>query len=337
MRLMRSAGAILLGFILFTGISATQQTVAQPPKPIGKMVDLGGHRLHVNCAGKGSPTVVFENGFDEFSFDWILVQSKVAEFTRACSYDRPGYAWSDPGPKPRTFAQINLELRDALSMLGERGPYVLVGHSFGGPAVRNFAILYPGDVIGIVFVDGVSEDSRFSMWKKAVLMRSGAQGKVVPPPHEAMLPTDKPQLPSPADPSKAEPIEPPFDRLPPDIQNLHLWAHSQLALGDAEEGERTWSPEYFQRWHDAPQSARLGSIPLIVLSREKGGYDDSLDIPGVLLEAERRQLQEHLAALSTRGKQTYVASGHNMQLEAPAAVVQAIRDVIAGSRNSSHP
>src|SRR5690242_4801294 len=89
------------------------------PKPLGKMVDLGGHRLHVNCTGKGRPTVVVENGLGDFSFDWILVQSRVSEFTRICAYDRAGYAWSDPGPKPRTFAQINLELRDALSKLGE--------------------------------------------------------------------------------------------------------------------------------------------------------------------------------------------------------------------------
>src|ERR1700691_5597255 len=79
------------------------------PEPLGKLVDLGGHRLHVNCTGNGSPTVVVENGLGDFSFDWILVQSRVARFTRICTYDRAGYAWSDPGPKPRTFSQLNLE------------------------------------------------------------------------------------------------------------------------------------------------------------------------------------------------------------------------------------
>jgi pimeloyl-ACP methyl ester carboxylesterase len=102
------------------------------PKPPGRLADLGGHRLHVNCTGKGSPTVVVETGLGDFSFDWVLVQSRVSAFARICTYDRAGYAWSDPGPKPRTFSQLNLELRDALSKLGEPGPFVLVGHSYGG-------------------------------------------------------------------------------------------------------------------------------------------------------------------------------------------------------------
>jgi pimeloyl-ACP methyl ester carboxylesterase len=81
-----------------------------------------------------------------------------------------------PGPAPRTFDQINLELHDAMAKLGEHGPFVLVGHSFGGPIVRNFARLYPDQVAGIVFLDAVSEDQRFEMWHKAVLMRDGAKG-----------------------------------------------------------------------------------------------------------------------------------------------------------------
>src|ERR1700686_2826857 len=76
------------------------------PKPPGRLVDLGGHKLHVNCTGKGTPTVVIENGLGDFSFDWILVQGKVSSFSRVCTYDRAGYAWSDPGPQPRTFAQL---------------------------------------------------------------------------------------------------------------------------------------------------------------------------------------------------------------------------------------
>src|SRR5437868_6323769 len=80
------------------------------PEASGKLVDLGGHRLHVNCTGRGAPTVVVENGLGDFSFDWALVQTRAARFTRICTYDRGGYAWSDLGPMPRTFAQVNLEL-----------------------------------------------------------------------------------------------------------------------------------------------------------------------------------------------------------------------------------
>ncbi len=335
MRLMRKVGALLLAFISMVGVGRAQQSSSEQPKPLGTMVDLGGHRLHVYCTGKGSPTVVLESGFEEFTFDWILVQSKLEKFTRVCSYDRAGYAWSDPGPLPRTFAQINLELHDALSKLGEPGPYVLVGHSYGGPVVRNFALTYPREVAGVVFLDGASEDGRFSMWHKAVLFRSGAKGNAIPAPHEEMLASDKPTLPAPS--SKVEPLDPPFDRLPPDIQKLHLWAQSQPALGKAEESERTWSPEYFQQWHDHPQVGAFGSIPLIVLTRAEGGYDDSLDIPGAQLEAERKETQARLALLSKNGKNILVSSGHNMQVEAPEVVVKAIRDVIAAAPASSNP
>jgi pimeloyl-ACP methyl ester carboxylesterase len=306
---------------------ALQETAAPKPQPRGKLVDLGGHRLHIDCRGKGAPTVIVENGFEEFSFDWALVQSRVANSNRICTYDRAGYAWSDPGPAPRTFDQINLELHDALAKLGERPPFVLVGHAFGGPIVRNFALLYPKDVAAIVFVDAVSEDQRFEMWHKAVLMRDGAKGSSIPPPHEAILPSDKLADSPYFNPANAQKIEPPFDRLSPDLQALHVWAQSQRSLAAAEENERTWSPEYFAKWHDHPQSNPLGSVPLLVLTREVGGFHD-LDIPATQQEAERKANQLRLAGLSTRSEQRIVDSGEDMQVEAPDAVVQAIQDVL---------
>src|ERR1700733_13598567 len=185
--LVASAGTfkllLYLGAIPLCAYILSAQT-APAPEPTGKLVDLGTHKLHVNCTGNGSPTVVVENGLGDFSFDWILVQTRVAGFTRVCTYDRAGYAWSDPGPKPRTFAQINLELHDALEKLGERGPFVLIGHAIGGPIVRNYATTYSNQVVGVIFVDGVSEDDRFEMWKRAVLMRDGAKGRTVPSPRE---------------------------------------------------------------------------------------------------------------------------------------------------------
>src|SRR4029077_7273056 len=143
-------------------------------------------KLHLNCQGSGRPTVVVENGLGDFSFDWVLVAARVSRFTRICTYDRAGYAWSDPGPKPRSFAQLNLELRDALAGLGERPPFVLVGHSFGGPVVRSFAGAYPDRVAGMVLVDSVFEDQRVPIQGKAVRLRDGATGKPIPSPREEM-------------------------------------------------------------------------------------------------------------------------------------------------------
>jgi pimeloyl-ACP methyl ester carboxylesterase len=304
------------------------------PKPLGQMVDLGGHRLHVNCSGHGSPTVVIENGFDEYSFDWIFAQSRVAHFTRVCTYDRAGYAWSERGPKPRTFAQINLELRDALARLGETIPFVLVGHSFGGPAVRNFALMYPKLVAGIVFVDAASEEQRYTMGNKAILLRDGATGRVIAEAREQMLASDQ-RRPLASLPPAETTIDPPFDRLPQKIQKLHMWADSQPAMHDAEESERTWSPEYFKQWYETSQAGSLGSIPLIVLMRAEGGYGNDLDISAFQLETERKQAHAHLAALSTHGKLQIVHSGHNMQVEAPVAVSQAIQNVVVAARKRS--
>lgn len=206
---------IVTAAVFLSWPAIAQPGAAAAPQFPGTMVDLGGHRLHIDCRGIGVPVVIVENGFDEFSFDWALVQTRVEQFTRICTYDRAGYAWSDPGPAPRTFDQINLELHEALAKLGEHGPFVLVGHSFGGPIVRNFARLYPDQVAGIVFLDAVSEDQRFEMWHKAVLMRDGAKGKVIPQPHEAILSTDKlPDSPY-FNAAHTEKLEPPFDLLSP--------------------------------------------------------------------------------------------------------------------------
>ena len=110
---------------------------------------------------------------------------RVSRFTRICTYDRAGYAWSDPGPKRRTFSQLNLELRDALSKLGEPGPFVLVGHSYGGPVARNFAATYPREVAGMVLVDAAHEGLRVGIGgRKTIRLGDGAKGIGIPPPHE---------------------------------------------------------------------------------------------------------------------------------------------------------
>jgi len=301
---------------------------AVKPQPSGRLVDLGGHRLHVYCSGKGSPAVVVESGLGDFSFDWVLVQARMSQFTRICTYDRAGYGFSDPGPKPRTFAQINLELHDALRSLREKGPFVLVGHSFGGPVVRNYAAVYPEEVAGMVLVDTVAEDQRIPMGDKARRVRDSAPGKAIPVPRESMLDSDRPHLDSGEMKEGPPKLEPPFDRLPPRERQWQAWASAQPVLEDAENSEREWSPEYMLMMHSTPQAGILGSLPLIVLTRAEGGYGSNLDVPSTELEQERRETQAQLAKLSTRGNQIIVPSGHNMDIEAPDQVASAIRQIV---------
>jgi len=302
--------------------------IVSVPGPPGRLVDAGGHKLHLNCSGQGRPTVVVETGLGDFSFDWTLVQRQVASFARICTYDRGGYAWSEPGPLPRTFDQLNFELRKALTASGERGPFVLVGHSFGGGIVRQHALTHPADVAGLVFVDIVGEHQYIRMGPHAGRVGDDAKGREIPAPGEGKGPNAVWKAPSvgPAPPGA------PYDRLPPGEQQLHAWAAAQPLLQEVEDSQREWSAEYFARWVRSPQKGSLGSIPLVVLTRADGGYGKNLDKPEEELERARLDAQRGLAELSSAGTQRIVNAGHNMHLETPDVVVQAIRDVIAASK-----
>jgi pimeloyl-ACP methyl ester carboxylesterase len=318
--------------VLSVGFSSILVARAAAPQPAGKMVDLGGHKLHIDCTGHGAPTVVVETGLGDFSFDWVLVQTRVSQFTRICTYDRAGYAWSSPGPKPRTFAQINLELHDALQKLGERGPFVLVGHSYGGPVIRNFAAVYPRDVAALVLVDSAVEGMRVGVGgKQTVQLGVNVEPREIPAPREMLNDSDKSQASPDNQPQPPNELEPLFQSLPAAQQKLHLWAQSLPGVEDAENSQREWSEQYFALWLADPHRTSLGKLPLIVLTRANGGYEDA-DVPAAQLEQERKDGQLKLAHLSTNSRQILVASGHNMNLEDPAAVSDAIRQAVEAVR-----
>jgi len=120
----------------------------------GKLVDIGTHRLHINCAGEGSPTVIFDSGIGGLSLEWSKIQKNLIKNNlKVCSYDRAGYGWSDSGPQPRTTARITKELKTLLIQANITGPYLLVGHSFGGFNIRYFASEYPQLIAGLILID----------------------------------------------------------------------------------------------------------------------------------------------------------------------------------------
>jgi pimeloyl-ACP methyl ester carboxylesterase len=302
--------------------------------PTGILSDAGGHKLHLDPQGKGSPTVIFENGTGDFSFIWSLVQPEVAEFTGTVSYDRAGYAWSDIGPIPRTGKQLCLELHTALINAGIHPPYILVGQSFGGFVVRAYARYYPKEVVGMVLVEAVQEDQRIFMGSdEPKKIRDFAKGRLAPDPQSSFTSTDTVGE---AQALNTE-MDPLFNKFPVNIQKLQIWAQSQPTLMTAVSGEMDWSPEDVADLykHKGEPGYTFGDMPLIVLTRGKGGYDGRKD--SLQLENERLHAQKELTHLSTNSKQIIdMNSGHNIHVEDPAVVISAIKEVFVAATKHSH-
>jgi pimeloyl-ACP methyl ester carboxylesterase len=125
------------------------------------MVEVGGYSLHTNCVGQGSPTVVLDAGTGEMWADWVLVQREVSDTARVCAYDRAGMGWSEMGPEPRDARRISGELHALLEGAGIEGPYVLVGHSFGGLYAQTYAARYPDEVADVALIES-SHPEQFS-------------------------------------------------------------------------------------------------------------------------------------------------------------------------------
>jgi pimeloyl-ACP methyl ester carboxylesterase len=152
--------AIGLGLIVAVGMGAgfgyqtfgTWSDARDHPAP-GRLVDVGGFRMHLDCIGEGGPTVILDAGLGGWSLDWALVQPAIAQATRVCSYDRAGMGWSEDSPDPHDAEHAVAELHALLAAGSVTGPLVLVGHSNGGLRSVLYAATYPGDVAGLVLVD----------------------------------------------------------------------------------------------------------------------------------------------------------------------------------------
>ncbi len=296
-----------------------QDSSAAPP-PIGRLVDIGGRRLHINCTGSGAPTVVVENGSSGFSMEWALVQSKVAAFTRICTYDRAGFAWSDRGPEENTVEETMDDLHLLLRSASVPGPYVLAGQSIGGMYVRAYQRRYPMDVVGLVLVDATPEEDLEYLWNgkstAGVFLTYDALASVYapyiknpPPPRE--LPTK---------------VEEPDDRLPPDLQRAYLWAArqwlSRIDMPHSWITAESWREEFValrNRRLGTPHA--LGDLPLIVMRR------------GLRTNAVLNQREADLAELSSAGRLIIATnSDHDIHLYQPDLVAEAIRDVVSAAR-----
>ncbi len=308
--------------IFFLALTAEAQ-LAPLPQPPGRLIDVGGRRLHLLCTGQGTPTVVLEAGASSFAIDWTLVQGEVSKSNRTCSYDRAGMGWSDEST-PATRASSAVDLHRLLAAAGEKAPFVLVGASRGGLLIRAYVLEHPDDVVGLVFVDPASEDRLFTMVNgEGVLIAdvTAEQLKSTFPTQAVRIPRRNPQRGT------------PFDKLPPDLYEIRVKLDEKLiaatpdtvpaaVVGASQETERAFLARLKATRTDNPHP--LGDRPTVVLSRS----DDP--------NADREAVHAALARLSTNARHSIVAgSGHEIHLFQPAAVIQAIADVVKAVREKT--
>lgn len=154
---------------LFSGEPALADSGMAGFPPPGRLIAVDGHRRHVFCTGSGTPTVILEEGVGGGSLNWTWVQRMVAATTRVCSYDRPGYGWSDSSDTPRDAETVGRELDALLESAGEKGPFVekgpfiVAGHSLGGAYMRMFAAQQRDNVVGLVLVDATNPSALATM------------------------------------------------------------------------------------------------------------------------------------------------------------------------------
>lgn len=311
-RILRRLGLGILGALAAAAAlgaiwqaTSERRDLAAHPAP-GRLVDVGGYRLHLHCLGAGSPTVILEAGLGNDVNHWRRVQPALAAETRTCAYDRAGLGWSDPGPLPRTPARVVTELSRLLDAAGERPPFVLVGHSNGGPYVRLLAASRPADVRGLVLVDPNTEF--IDPCPVLPLPMQAVYGSLV-----ALAPVGVPRL--------AFPWLFPPERLPlvPEGRAAHAALRARTgALG------ALWS-----EWQ--------ATCDLLAAVRTAAPLPDAL--PMVLVAAGRRPAQQD-ARIPEFYRQTVARwpgaelvlaerSGHWVQHDQPELVIDAVRRVMA--------
>lgn len=255
----------------------------------GRLIEVDGHSLFLVCTGDKKPTVLLEAGLGGDHTSWKEVQPAVTELARVCSYDRAGLGISAPTTTPRTSANVIQDLHQLLAAAGESGPYLLVGHSFGGLFVRHFAHEYSDEVLGVILVDAVHE----AWWERAAAL--------LPPPaadeNEQLHNFRQYVTVAYADPA----LNPEGIDIPATAKELQ----AVTTLGNM------------------PLLVLVAGVPML------GDGVLSPELTGQLNQLLQETLPEALAKLSTQSLRITVDNrDHNIPTEQPNVVVAAIRTVI---------
>lgn len=321
--------------LFFASATFASEPVTRPALPTdmsyvrsARLVDIGGgRRMNILCVGTGTPTVVFESGLGDPIRAWAGVQPHIAKRTRACSYDRAGLGFSDPSGRSGTASNAVDDLHLLLNAASIRPPYVLVGHSMGAMYVRLFAARHRFEVAGLVLVDPVSEDQRLRYATLDPSTRT-ANDKYVEQIRNDCIPAAAKGFDKTSELYK-QCVGDPDSRFSANFNDTAAANESTEAHFRA-----VWSEwvNVFDTSSDQVRSARrdLGDMPLVVLSRSPLRLQPNETQE--MREAKNRLwtgLHDDLAQLSRRGVRRVVPkAGHYIQLDQPAAVVEAIHEVL---------
>jgi len=313
------AWRVLPALAISAAVVAASQASADPYAQPARLVRLAdGRAINLVCSGRGSPTVLLESGFGAGAFAWGQVQPILARRTHVCSYDRAGYGFSDVGPMPRDGAAIARDLDAALRKAGERGPFVIVGHSAGGLYARLFAARRHKDAVGLVLVDTSVpfQDRRF-----AAVFGSGAGGLDGPRRHPAacLQAAEKGSIAA-LEAEGCVPKKPGRARIAasrPGVWRTQVSELDTIFTTTSEQVNRT--------------RPILKDVPTIVLTASPTGVAAGQEDPAA---AVWQSLHREIAAGAFRGEQRIVKSSHLMMIDRPEVVAGAALELVDATRKS---
>jgi len=304
--------------------SQAQDPAKQEYPPPGRLIDIGGRKLHLYCTGTGSPTVILIAGGGAFSIDWALVQPKVAQNSRVCSYDRSGLAWSDSGPADETVEQTIADLHILLKNSAEEGPYLLVGASVGGIYIQAYQRAFPREVACLVFSNSSNRVGRLVNGKPELIWEMTEEQIRSTFPLAA---SDKGSAPTGEN--------DPFDRLPPGLRSVRLWLDHKLwqkwePTKETADSTLSWRKEFRKEFAetDANKDHPLEALPVVVLSS---------DPPAP--ESEHHSHDEAAPRLDFLSSNTLhvtaTGSGHEIHLYQPDLVAKTLVRAVLAIRNGT--
>jgi pimeloyl-ACP methyl ester carboxylesterase len=337
LRWLKRIGAGIVGLIvvvLIVGAIYEQimrsRASSQFPAP-GRLVAMdGSRRMQIDCRGTGSPIVVFESGLDTMgSLSWSAVHDAVASTTRACAYSRPGVMWSDPRTQKFVPDGEARDLHALLAAAGEHAPYVLVGHSLGGPYIMNFTRLFPQDVAGLVFVDASHADQLARLEEAVGKKMEGGEGmmKVA----NALSWTGITRILASQDDDSSN-----FPAQAKAANNAYISRSIGAALEEYEALPTTLTA--------AGQLRQLGDRPLVVLTATKPLPEAVLKAvkmtpeQGQRMQAAWKALHDDEASWSHHSRHELVPEAtHYIQFDKPDIVIAAVKEVVGDVRAGAGP